>query len=54
MPHIQKNVTVYAGAKLVGEIVVGENSIVGANAVVTKSVPRDSVVVGANIIKRCS
>lgn len=54
MPHVKKNVTIYAGAKLVGDIVVGENSIIGANAVVTKSVPKDSVVVGANIIKNRS
>ena len=44
------NTTVCAGAKLIGGIVIGENCIIGANAVVTKNVPDDSVVVSANKI----
>ncbi len=35
-----------AGAKILGAITVGENSRIGANAVVVKDVPPDSVVVG--------
>jgi serine O-acetyltransferase len=34
------------GAKILGEIVVGDRSIVGANAVVIRDVPSDSVAVG--------
>lgn len=52
MPYIKQNVTIYAGAKVVGGIEVGENSIIGANAVVTKSVPPGHVVVGANCIRK--
>ena len=48
MPHIQESTIIYAGAKLIGDISIGENCIIGANAVVTKSVPNNSVVVGAN------
>ncbi len=50
MPLIKQNTTVCAGAKLIGGIVIGENCIIGANAVVTKNVPDDSVVVSANKI----
>lgn len=50
MPIIKKNTTVCAGAKLIGGIVIGKNCIIGANAVVTKDVPDNSVVVEANKI----
>jgi serine O-acetyltransferase len=39
-------VVVGTGAKVLGAITVGECSRVGANAVVVRSVPPDSVVVG--------
>lgn len=45
-PTIMDNVTIYAGAVVVGNIVVGENSIIGANAVVAHDVPADSLAVG--------
>ncbi|SKC18959.1 serine O-acetyltransferase [Dyadobacter psychrophilus] len=53
-PTIMDNVTIYAGAKVLGGIVVGDNAIVGANAVVVKDVPQDCTVVGipARIIKK--
>jgi serine O-acetyltransferase len=35
-----------AGAKLLGPIIIGEHSRIGANAVVVKDVPPGSVVVG--------
>jgi serine O-acetyltransferase len=35
-----------AGAKILGAITIGENSRVGANAVVVKSAPANSVIVG--------
>lgn len=52
-PTLLDNVTVYAGAKIIGGVEVGENSIVGANAVVVKNVPQNCTVVGipASIIK---
>jgi serine O-acetyltransferase len=51
MPHVKKRTLIGTGAKLIGDITIGENCIIGANAVVTQSIPDNSVVVGANIIK---
>jgi len=53
-PVLLDNVTVNAGAKVIGGITVGNNVIIGANAVVVKSVPDDCTVVGvpAYIIRR--
>jgi serine O-acetyltransferase len=48
MPKIQENVTICAGAKVIGGVIIGENSIVGANAVVTKNVAENMVAIGAN------
>jgi len=52
-PEIEDNVLIGAGAKVLGPIVIGENSMIGANAVVTKDVPKNSVVIGipAKVIK---
>jgi serine O-acetyltransferase len=35
-----------AGAQVLGDIVIGARSVVGANAVVVHSAPADSVIVG--------
>ena len=35
-----------AGAKVLGPITVGKNSKIGANSVVTRNVPSNTVVVG--------
>jgi serine O-acetyltransferase len=43
---LEDNVVVGAGAKILGAITIGANSRIGANAVVVKSVPPNSVVVG--------
>jgi len=45
-PTLEDNVVVGAGAAILGAIVVGENSKVAAGAVVVKSVPPNSTVVG--------
>jgi serine O-acetyltransferase len=45
-PTLKDNVVVGAGAKVLGAITIGENSRIGANAVVVKDVPANSVVVG--------
>ena len=45
-PKLERDVTVHAGAKIIGPITVGEGSIIGANAVVLKDVPPFSVAVG--------
>jgi serine O-acetyltransferase len=45
-PTVLDNVTIGSGAKLLGPIVVGENSKIGANTVVIHDVPPNSTVVG--------
>jgi serine O-acetyltransferase len=45
-PTIGDRVTIGAGAKVLGPIEIGHDSRIGANAVVVKSVPPNSVVVG--------
>jgi len=53
-PVLGDNVIVYAGAKIIGKVHMGNNSRAGANAVVVKNVPSDCTVVGvpAYIVKR--
>ncbi len=53
-PTIGDRVTIGAGAKILGNIVIGEDSRIGANAVVVKPVPENSVVIGVpgQIVKR--
>ena len=45
-PTIEDHVVIGAGAKVLGAITIGANSRIGANAVVVKSTPPNSVVVG--------
>lgn len=45
-PTVGDRVTIGAGAKVLGPITIGHDSRIGANAVVVKAVPSDSVVVG--------
>jgi serine O-acetyltransferase len=45
-PRLGKRVTVGAGAKIIGEIEIGNDSFIGANAVVLCSVPSNSLAVG--------
>lgn len=45
-PTIEDDVVIGAGGKVLGNIVIGRGSRIGANAVVVKSVPANSVVVG--------
>lgn len=53
-PVIGKDCLIGAGACVFGKIVIGDNVTIGANAVVTKDIPSDSVVIGnpAVIVKR--
>jgi serine O-acetyltransferase len=46
VPKIGDNVYIGPGAKIIGQIVVGNNAAIGANCVVTKDVPENGVVVG--------
>ena len=45
-PTLKNNVVVGSGAQVLGPVVVGENAKIGANAVVTKDVPANAVMVG--------
>ena len=45
-PTLLDNVVVGSGAQVLGPIVVGKNAKIGANAVVTKDVPENAVMVG--------
>jgi serine O-acetyltransferase len=45
-PTLEDNVVIGAGAKVLGAITIGAGSRIGANAVVVKDVPPNSVVVG--------
>ena len=53
-PTIENDVTVGAGAKILGNITIGKESRIGANSVVVKDVPPYSTVVGipGKVIKR--
>ncbi len=45
-PTLKNNVVVGSGAQVLGPVIVGENAKIGANAVVTKDVPANAVMVG--------
>lgn len=45
-PRIGDNVYLSAGAKILGDVLVGNNVVVGAGAVVTRDVPDNAIVVG--------
>ncbi len=45
-PTLKGNVVVGSGAQILGPVVVGKNAKIGANAVVTKDVPDNAVMVG--------
>lgn len=53
-PTIGSNVVIASGAKVLGSFSVGDNSRIGANAVVLSAVPANSTVVGfkARVVKR--
>jgi serine O-acetyltransferase len=46
VPEIGNYVYIAPGAKIIGKIKIGNNVMIGANAVVTKDVPDNSVVAG--------
>ena len=45
-PTLKDNVVVGSGAQILGSVTVGKNAKIGANAVVTKDVPENAVMVG--------
>ncbi|WP_279187282.1 serine O-acetyltransferase [Bacteroides acidifaciens] len=53
-PVLGDNVTVTCGAKILGGVKVEDNVVIGANAVVVKDVPANTIVAGvpAYIIRK--
>jgi len=45
-PTLKNNVVVGSGAQILGPIIVGEFAKIGANAVVTRDVPKHAIMVG--------
>ena len=45
-PTLKDDVIVGSGAQILGPITIGKNSKIGANAVVTKDVPENAIMVG--------
>ena len=45
-PKIGNRVFVGAGAKIIGDVTIGDDVVIGANAVVTKNIPSGTVVGG--------
>jgi serine O-acetyltransferase len=51
-PTLGNRVTVGAGAKILGPLLIGDDSAVGANSVVTHDVPADSIATGIPAVIR--
>ncbi|MGD8785815.1 MAG: serine O-acetyltransferase [Phycisphaerales bacterium] len=53
-PTIEDNVTIYAEATILGDIVIGKNSVIGGNVWLNKSVPPGTTVTvaGADLVYR--
>ena len=52
-PTIENNVMIGASAKVLGNIIIGENSKIGAGAIVLNDIPKNVTVVGvpAKVVK---
>jgi serine O-acetyltransferase len=51
-PTIGNRVTIGAGAKVLGPLTIGDDSAIGANAVVTHDVPAESIATGIPAVVR--
>jgi serine O-acetyltransferase len=50
-PIICKNVVIADGAKILGPVIIGEDSVVAAGAIITKDIPAHSIAYGVNQFK---
>ena len=50
-PIIAENVVICDGAKILGPIVIGANSVIAAGAIITKNIPENSIAYGVNQYK---
>lgn len=46
VPRVGCNVVIGAGAVILGDVQIGDRAVIGANSVVLRSIPADSVAVG--------
>jgi serine O-acetyltransferase len=53
-PQFGNNVDIGAGAKVLGRIIIGDNVRIGANAVVVRDVPSNSIAVGVPAVVKPS
>ncbi|MGK0254540.1 MAG: serine O-acetyltransferase [Mariniflexile sp.] len=53
-PKVGKDVVIFAGAKIIGDISIGDGAVIGANAVVIRDVPANVSAVGipAKIVEK--
>lgn len=53
-PTLRDNVMISSGARIIGDVTIGDNSIVGASSVVLKDVPANCTVIGipGRIVKK--
>ena len=45
-PVLGDNVVIFAGAKVIGGVKIGDHAVIGANSVVVKDVPDNAIVAG--------
>jgi len=50
-PIICRNAIIADGAKILGPIIIGENTVVSAGAIITKDIPANSLAYGVNQFK---
>ncbi|MEG1503638.1 MAG: serine acetyltransferase [Enterococcus sp.] len=50
-PILAENVIVADGAKILGPVTIGKNTVVGAGAIITKDIPENSIAFGVNQYK---
>jgi serine O-acetyltransferase len=53
-PTLEDGVVVYAHSTILGDIVIGANTVVGGNTWITRDVPPNSVVSSRNVITRAA
>ena len=50
-PILDENVIVCDGAKILGPVTIGRNTVVAAGAIITRNIPEDSIAFGINQFK---
>ena len=50
-PILDENVIVCDGAKILGPVIIGKNSVIAAGAIITRDIPENSIAFGVNQFK---